>query len=64
MRLAQANLITKTDFNAKLSRINLKTTENETENVFVKNELNKLKNFDSTKNFIYTWKSSKYLHCL
>ena len=31
-RLAQANLITKTDFDAKLSRINRKITENKTEN--------------------------------
>ena len=41
--MAQANLITKTDFDAKLSRINRKITEN----VLVKNELNKLKTFDS-----------------
>ena len=30
-RLAQANLITKTDFDAKLSRINRKITENKAE---------------------------------
>ena len=47
-RLAQANLITKTDFDDKLSRINRKITENKTENVLVKNELNKLKTFDSS----------------
>ena len=46
-RLAQANLITKTDFDAKLSRINRKIMENKTENVLAKNELNKLKTFDS-----------------
>ena len=46
-RLAQANLITKTHFDAKLSRINRKITENKTENVLTKNELNKLKSFDS-----------------
>ena len=45
-RLAQANLITKTDFEAKLSRINRKTTENKTENVLV--ELNKLKTFQAS----------------
>ena len=45
--LAQANLITKTDFDAKLSRINREVTKNKTENLFVKNELNKLKTFDS-----------------
>ena len=37
-RLVQANLITKTDFVAKLSRINRKIIENKTENVLVKNE--------------------------
>ena len=41
MRLAQANLITKTDFDAKLSSLNREITENKTENVFFKNELNK-----------------------
>ena len=40
-------MITKTDFDAKLSRINRKITENKTENVLVENELNKLKTFDS-----------------
>ena len=42
-RLAQANLITKTDFDAKLLRINREITKNKTENLLVKNELNKLK---------------------
>ena len=32
VRLAQANLITKTDFDAKLSSLNRKITENKTEN--------------------------------
>ena len=41
-------MISKTDFDAKLSRINRKTTENKTENVLVKNESNKLKTFDSS----------------
>ena len=40
-------MITKTDFDAKLLRINRKITENKTENVLVENELNKLKTFDS-----------------
>ena len=39
--------MTKTDFDAKLWRINRKVTENKTENVLVKNGLNKLKSFDS-----------------
>ena len=47
VRLAQAKLMTKSDFDAKLSRINRKITKNKTENFFVKNELNKLKTFDS-----------------
>ena len=47
-RLAQANLTTKTDFDGKLSRINREITENKTEYLLVKNELNKLKTFDST----------------
>ena len=45
-RLAQDNLITKTDFDAKLSRINRKITENKTKNLLVENESNKLKTFD------------------
>ena len=45
-RLAQANLITKTDFDVKLSRNNRKVTENKWKNLLVENELNKLKTFD------------------
>ena len=40
-------MITKADFDAKLLRINRKIKENKAENVLVKNELNKLKTFDS-----------------
>ena len=47
-RLAQANLITKTDFGAKLSRKNRKIMENKTENVLVKNKLNKLEHLIQT----------------
>ena len=46
-RLAQANLITKTDFDAKLSSLNRKITANKSKNLLVENELNKLKTFDS-----------------
>ena len=46
-RLAQANLITKTNFDAKLLSLNRKITENKTENLLVKNQL-KLKTFDSS----------------
>ena len=45
-RLAQANLITKTDFDAKLSSLNRKITSNKTKHVLVENELKKLKEFD------------------
>ena len=46
-RLAQANLITKTDFNAKLSSLNEKITSNKTKHLLVENELKKLERFDS-----------------
>ena len=42
-RLAQTNLVTKTDFDAKLSTLNRKITANKTN----ENELKKLKTFDS-----------------
>ena len=45
-RLEKASLIAKMDFDAKLSRIKREITENKTENLFVKNELNKSKTFD------------------
>ena len=48
MRLAQANLITKTDFDAKLSSLNKKITQNKRKHLLVENELNKLKTFDSS----------------
>ena len=47
-RLAQANLITKTDFDAKLSTLNRKITSNKTRHLLVENELKKLKSFDSS----------------
>ena len=40
-RLAKANLIIKTDFDAKLSSLNRTITENKTESLHVKNELHK-----------------------
>ena len=46
-RIAQANLITKTDFDAKLSSLNRKITKNKTDHLLVQNEWNKLKTFDS-----------------
>ena len=48
VRLAQANLISKTAFNAKLSSLNRKITANNSKNILVKNELKKLKKIDSS----------------
>ena len=45
-RLAQANLVTKTDFDAKLSSLNKRVTVNKTKHLLVVNELKKLKAFD------------------
>ena len=47
-RLAQANLITNTDFDAKLSSLDRKITLNKTKHLLVENELKKLKTFDSS----------------
>ena len=47
-RLAQASLIAKTDFDAKLSSLNRKITQNKLKHLLIENELNKLKNFDSS----------------
>ena len=41
-------MITKTDFDAKLSSLNRKITKNKTDHLIVKNELNKLKTFDTS----------------
>ena len=45
-RLAQANLITKTDFDVKLSSLNSKITSNKTKHLLVENELKKPKAFN------------------
>ena len=45
-RLALANLITKTDFDAKLSSLNRKITSNKTKSLLIENELKNLKTFD------------------
>ena len=45
-RLAQANLITKTDFEAKLPSLNRKITANKTQDLLVGNEFKRLKTFD------------------
>ena len=41
-------MITKTDFDAKLSSLNRKITSNKTKHLLVENELKKLKTFDSS----------------
>ena len=41
-RLAQANVITKTDFDAKLSNLNKKSTLNKTKHLLAKNELKQI----------------------
>ena len=43
-RIAQTNLITKTDFDAKLSSLDRKITQNKTKHLLVENELNTLEN--------------------
>ena len=45
-RLTQANLITKTYFDVKLSSLNRKIAENKTKPLLVENEMNELKTFD------------------
>ena len=47
-RLAQANLITRRDFDAKLSSLNRKITADKSKNLLVQNEFKKLKTFDLT----------------
>ena len=47
MRITQANLITKTDFDAKLSSLHKKITQNKMKHLLVESELNNLKTFDS-----------------
>ena len=47
-RLAQATLIKKTDFDAKLSSLDRKITANKSKHLIVENELKKLETFDSS----------------
>ena len=47
-RIAKANLITKSDFDAKLSSLNRKVAQNKLNYLLVENELNKLKTFGSS----------------
>ena len=48
VRLAQSKLITKTEFDSKLSSLNRNITSNKSKHLLVENELNKLKTFDSS----------------
>ena len=45
-RLAQANLITKTDFDSKLLRIDRNITENKSKSLLDENKMNKLRTLD------------------
>ena len=45
-RLAEANLVKKKDFDAKLSSLNRKITANKSKILLIENELKKLKTFD------------------
>ena len=45
-RSAQANLVTKTDFDTKLIHLNKKINSNKTKHLLVENELQKLQTFD------------------
>ena len=47
-KLSHENLLTKRDFDAKLSSFNKKITSNRKTHLLVKNELKKLKKFDSS----------------
>ena len=47
-RLSQANFVTKTDFDDKLSNLNRKIISNKTKHVLVENEFKKLKSVDSS----------------
>ena len=68
VRLAQAILITKTDFDAKLSSLNRKISSNKSKYLFVENELEKLKTFigkshfeeDGTQNYLVFQPLNKY----
>ena len=46
MRLGQANLVTKTDFNNKMTSLNRKTVSNKTKNLVIEKEFKKLNTFE------------------
>ena len=47
-RLKEAGLVSKKNFDNTVSSLDSKIAENKTKNVFIENELNKLKTFDSS----------------
>ena len=63
----EANLITKTEFDAKLSSLNRKVTANKSKNLRVENELKKLKTFNSSyfigKSYFEEDGTQNYLVC-
>ena len=65
VRLARANLITKTDFDAKLSSLHRKSISNKSKHLLVENQLKKLKTFDygylTSKSFFDKDGSQNYL---
>ena len=64
-RLARANLVTKTDFEVKLSSLHKRVTTNKTKHLLAENELKKLKTFDLSyfigKNHFEEDDTQKYL---
>ena len=60
MRIAQANLITKIEFDSKLSSFNRKIISNKTNHLLIENEFVKLKTFDSS---YFTGRSHFEEHC-
>ena len=47
MKLPQANLVTKTDFDTKLSSLNQKINSNKSQNLLIEHEFKNLKTLDS-----------------
>ena len=47
MKLPQANLVTKADFDTKLSSLNQKINSNKSQNLLIENEFKNLKTLDS-----------------
>ena len=70
-RLAQGNLVTKTDFDTKLQVLNKKINSNKIKQLLVKNQFKKLNNFDAayfgddaTQNYLVFQSMHKYFEWL